>query len=187
MLRNLQLRCPADPRSGRPTTQSEREGAGPSIPPLTPSTSTGPLQCWGQGLQTGGGPGGCGPTAQDPPITQALWGPCWALKEGLCGLLLLCRWNSPIPREEPAPRDADKGRTRPRATSQPLPPAPCTPVPWSHLGQMGREPGRGPGNMLGTRCCCGAVPSQVNKLHTKHKQSAVCLAPFRGRPVHRQE
>lgn len=67
------------------------------------------------------------------------------------------------------------------------PPAPCTLVPWSHLGQMGHEPGRGPGNMLRTRCCRGAVPSQVNKLHTKHKQSAVCLAPFRGRHVHRNE
>lgn len=88
---------------------------------------------------------------------------------------------------ERSQRPGMQTRTRPRATSQPPPPAPCTPVPWSHLGQMGHEPGRGPGNMLGTRCCRGAVPSQVNKLHTKHKQSAVCLAPFRGRPIHRQE
>lgn len=29
------------------------------------------------------------------------------------------------------------------------------------------------------------MTSQVNKLHTKHKQSAACLSPLRGRCVHR--
>jgi hypothetical protein len=37
------------------------------------------------------------------------------------------------------------------------------------------------GSMLEGRCCCRAVPSQVNKLHTKHEQSVTCLAPLGGR------
>lgn len=56
--------------------------------------------------------------------------------------------------------------------------APHTLVSWSQRGQMRHQPGRGPGNMLKTRCCHGALPFQVSKLHTKHKQSPVCLSPI---------
>lgn len=119
-----------------------------------------------------------------PTLCTGLWGPAglWGRGPGVSPGLLLCGWQSPIPERCPCPglQKREGWGPEPRRL---LP----LPAPWSHLGQMGREPGCGLGNMLGTRCCHRAVPSQVNKLHTNHKQSAACHCRFGGRPAHGKE
>lgn len=117
-----------------------------------------------------------GPSPPCPP-PSLVW-PCRAPREGFQGLP--CGWNTLFPRRSLS-NQMPAGKDWAQKTSSFS--SPCTPVPWSHLGQMGREPGREFGNMLEARCCRRAVPSQVNKLHTKHKQSAACLSPLRGRRV----
>lgn len=122
-----ELRCPADPRSGRPTTKGSRQGAATSLPPQPPSIRTGPLECGGQGLADR-------PRARR--LQLALQPRAHLCATGLVGALLGSEarvlWssfpvqvNTPIPREEPVPREAAKGRTRPRATAL---------QPWSACG-----------------------------------------------------
>lgn len=72
-----------------------------------------------------------------PSLTHTLWGSA-ELRSKASGVFLilpLCGWNTPIPREDPQPRDAEETRTRPRtAGSSSRPQVPTPGLLWARWG-----------------------------------------------------